>query len=291
MAKISDDSFNRGSNRLESAIPDSISISNQYCVSLASLSAISNLFKKSLSDCAERDSLTFAPIEVPERNNCLDKVLATPGRSSKKLQALMIRIANIFVLSVIGILDIGLIVLWLVSIITWWVDSFYPLSTFDFRLSTWSEATFFGIATLAAPYCYWCANHDPISWLIEQRMGCPYSHVDFVLPSGELLSSSFDTGVAISKLRLDYKRSLLLEAPVERGWSYAETQIGKPYDWSAVLGLGLWFPRDFRNDNAWYCSEIVYESLVRSGLQIVSPHVWGVSPRDLLLSPLLNSLW
>jgi len=94
------------SNLRFSTKSDSINISNQYSVSLASLSAISNLCKKSLSDCADWASLTLAPIEVPERSNCFDRVLRTPGCSSKKLQAFMILTAKFLVISVILILAI-----------------------------------------------------------------------------------------------------------------------------------------------------------------------------------------
>lgn len=94
---------------MASTSSDLIKIFSQYSVSRASLREISSLLRKSLSDCADRDSCTFAPIEVPDRNNWFPNVRATPGRSSRKLQALMMRIANSSVLSVIGILDISLI--------------------------------------------------------------------------------------------------------------------------------------------------------------------------------------
>ena len=47
--------------------------SNQYSVSFASFKPIDNLGIKSALLCACSDSLLFAPIEVPERNNYLDK--------------------------------------------------------------------------------------------------------------------------------------------------------------------------------------------------------------------------
>ena len=101
---ISIASVSNGLNLPSSTISDSINISSQYWVSLASFNAISSLLRKSLSDWALCASRTFAPTDVPERSSCFPSVLVTPGEASRKPQALTIRIANCLVLSVIGIL-------------------------------------------------------------------------------------------------------------------------------------------------------------------------------------------
>ena len=113
-------------NFLGSTTPESMRISNQYCVSLASLRAISILLKKSLSDCADLDSRTFAPIDVPERKSCLDSVLQTPGSWYRKEQAFTILIANCLVLSVIGITSLILLLRVVVLIVT-------IITTYDLR--------------------------------------------------------------------------------------------------------------------------------------------------------------
>lgn len=35
--------------------------------------------------------------------------------------------------------------------------------------------------------------------------------------------------------------------------AYAVSQLGKPYDWTALVGLGL--HRDWQEDDSWFCSE------------------------------------
>ena len=126
---ISFASWSKGLNFLGSTTPESMRISNQYCVSLASLRAISILLKKSLSDCADLDSRTFAPIDVPERKSCLDSVLQTPGSWYRKEQAFTILIANCLVLSVIGITPLILPPSVIVSIV--------HSTTYDLRLTTY----------------------------------------------------------------------------------------------------------------------------------------------------------
>lgn len=65
----------------------------------------------------------------------------------------------------------------------------------------------------------------------------------------------------------------------------AAGQIGKPYDWTAILGLGL--SRDWQNDDAWFCSELVAWSfdaggspLFRRGTarRVTPQHLWMLAP-------------
>lgn len=83
-------------------------------------------------------------------------------------------------------------------------------------------------------------------------------------------------------------RFALYEVAVEDGWKYAQTMVGKPYDYIAAAMLGLPFPRDWKDDSRWYCSELASASLLYAGMPIISPDTWGVTPRDLLLSPLIK---
>ena len=118
IALISCDSCNNNLNLFSFTNSDSIKILSQYSVSegvilrfpqnadrpKASFKAISNLWIKSLFDCADCASWTFAPILVPDLSSCLDKVLDASDCFERKLQALIILIAKFSVLSVIGIL-------------------------------------------------------------------------------------------------------------------------------------------------------------------------------------------
>ena len=66
----------------------------------------------------------------------------------------------------------------------------------------------------------------------------------------------------------------------------AESQIGKPYDWTALLGIGL--HRNWQDDDAWFCSELVAWSFAAAGqplfrkevMRRVTPeHLWMLAPK------------
>jgi hypothetical protein len=98
---ISSFSLIKGNNLFPSRILVVTSILNQYFVSLASFKEIYNLLTKSALLCADCDSSTLAPIDVPDRISCLYKTLPTPGFSSRVLHKLTILTAKLNVLSVI----------------------------------------------------------------------------------------------------------------------------------------------------------------------------------------------
>lgn len=65
----------------------------------------------------------------------------------------------------------------------------------------------------------------------------------------------------------------------------ARSQLGKPYDWTAVAGLGL--HRDWQEEDSWFCSELVAWAADQAGepwfrqeaLRRITPqHLWMLSP-------------
>lgn len=65
----------------------------------------------------------------------------------------------------------------------------------------------------------------------------------------------------------------------------AASQLGKPYDWTAIIGLGL--RRDWQEEDAWFCSELVAWAFQQAGeplfraecLRRVTPqHLWMLAP-------------
>lgn len=104
------------------------------------------------------------------------------------------------------------------------------------------------------------------SYAIARFSGGPLSHVDARLPDGRLLGARFDkcggqpSGVRIRcagyeqwKSRIVYR---LETTPVQaaRYYDFLQDQLGKPYDWSAILGFA--FNRNWRDPRKWYCSEL-----------------------------------
>lgn len=61
----------------------------------------------------------------------------------------------------------------------------------------------------------------------------------------------------------------------------ARRQIGAPYDWGGVLGLG--FRRRWHDHDAWFCSELVAAAFADAGEPVVRVDAWRITPRDLYL--------
>lgn len=131
------------------------------------------------------------------------------------------------------------------------------------------------------------AGSDILSALIRWKTGSKFNHADFLLPDGKLLGAVPGLGVVIHSVGAE-KDAAIYEVKIENGFEYALLQLNKPYDFGAVLGLGLPFPRNWQNDERWFCSELICASLLKAGCCVISPESWGISPRDLLLSPLLK---
>lgn len=61
----------------------------------------------------------------------------------------------------------------------------------------------------------------------------------------------------------------------------ARAEIGAPYDWSGVIGIG--FRRRWQADDSWFCSELIAAAFHRAGYPLVRVDAWRITPRDLYL--------
>lgn len=141
-------------------------------------------------------------------------------------------------------------------------------------------------------YIRFSAGNDPISWAIQARTACKWSHCDLLLPDGSLLGSLPGGGVQARSRIHGETRFAICEVPVVEGASWAESQIGKPYDWGAVLGLASPLPirRNWADPHFFFCSELAFLSIAHAGLNLLQPHSWGITPRDLWCSSLVTEI-
>lgn len=51
---------------------------------------------------------------------------------------------------------------------------------------------------------------------------------------------------------------------------FAYKQLGKPYDWTGLLGFLLW--RDWSEDDSWYCSELAMAAAMTGGKRLADDH-------------------
>jgi hypothetical protein len=105
-----------------------------------------------------------------------------------------------------------------------------------------------------------------------------FSHVDMILPTGELLGARTDypiNGKAGVQIRpWDYGKSTwvrqvvmeLAATPEQEAlfYNYARLQLGKPYDKLAILAF--FTERDWREPDAWFCDELLLACTEQAGL-------------------------
>jgi uncharacterized protein YycO len=136
----------------------------------------------------------------------------------------------------------------------------------------------------------YCRRHSIGSVLIRAATWSPWSHVATISSDGlQVVDARFPGGVRVrqlSELREISSKWCVREWRVpdaRSGYAWLQQQIGKPYDYTWALGLGL--QRDWGEDNAWGCSELHERFLEQCGLtrfvnqpQRVTPqHSWMVA--------------
>ncbi|WP_345815290.1 YiiX/YebB-like N1pC/P60 family cysteine hydrolase [Paraburkholderia sp. PREW-6R] len=135
-----------------------------------------------------------------------------------------------------------------------------------------------------------CTSDDPGSAIIRAATWSEFSHVAQVLPDGERVVEAVLPGVrvtSIEQLVRNHTRISLVDIPCADEGAAAEaalSQVGKPYDWRALLGIGL--HRDWQSDEKWFCSELLAWCLAQGGKRLfraeamrrVTPqHLWALN--------------
>ena len=122
------------------------------------------------------------------------------------------------------------------------------------------------------------------------------SHVDLVLPSGELLGARTDhnPGVQIRPAGYaNFSRIVQIDfdftpAQTEAYLAWIKTQIGKPYDSTGIEEFFIHSRRNWRDPIAWFCSELQARASEIAGNPLLDFSYVGcfkIDPRDLLLIP------
>jgi hypothetical protein len=141
---------------------------------------------------------------------------------------------------------------------------------------------------------------DIISWGIRVVTDCKYSHVDLVMPDGQLLGARSSGGVAIRPpnyatftARL-VKAATVTDAVGAAIYAAAKSQLGKPYDLRAIIGLALPFgssgysKEDWLMHERWFCSDLLTWAFQEGGCTLLDTTLMiRITPADMLLSPLL----
>lgn len=135
-----------------------------------------------------------------------------------------------------------------------------------------------------------CTNpRNPFSWMIRACTWSHWSHVAIVDGEDVIESIAFK-GVVVSKLSDRQKhdpRWVVVELPCDDPAAViaaARSQIGKPYDYTAVVGLG--FHRVWKDADSWFCSELVAWAFDHAGHPLFRANTLGrVTPQHLWMLP------
>lgn len=136
-----------------------------------------------------------------------------------------------------------------------------------------------------------CTNpRNPLSWAIRACTWSEWSHVAIV-DGDSVIESIALHGVVESGLhdrQHQDPRWKMVEIPCAHPGAViaaARSQLGKPYDYTAIVGLGL--HRVWKDADSWFCSELVAWAFAQAGLplfraealQRVTPqHLWMLPP-------------
>lgn len=128
------------------------------------------------------------------------------------------------------------------------------------------------------------------------ELGFWASHVECRMPDGTLLGAHVDGGVQARAGDYDatWSQQLFVDVPCNAAqaaafYSFLASQIGKPYDLTAIGEMADGFTTgeapDWVQSPAWICSALQMGALIASGIALAAPAtVRLATPRDVLVA-------
>jgi len=137
-------------------------------------------------------------------------------------------------------------------------------------------------------------GHGFVSWAIRWQTRSFWSHAALVESAGsDTIIEAWTSGVRKKELKnwdnvQRYNITGITSKQSKDAWAFAEAQVGKPYDFSGVARFVS--RRAHPPNRKWFCSELVFAALEKSGVQLLSRiPASNVSPVMLCLSPVLTA--
>lgn len=131
-------------------------------------------------------------------------------------------------------------------------------------------------------------GRDFYSRLIRWETFSPYSHAAFEFDDGfQIGAESGGVGVYPPSPGTVITRFDVDGLDIEKAVDAACSQVGKPYDWTAIAGLVM--RRDWRETDSWFCSELVAWACEQAGTPLLRANRLNrITPGQIALSPLLR---
>jgi hypothetical protein len=137
------------------------------------------------------------------------------------------------------------------------------------------------------------------SEIIRYSSRCQWSHVEeYDTLRERTFGAMLVGGVKYRELTdVQYKRAVgsetfkikLSDNECAKYSGFMQEQDGKPYDWRAIasfaMGQRVWRARDWREDDSWFCSELIARALEVAGVIRFPAGIAAsfITPRDLWL--------
>lgn len=121
------------------------------------------------------------------------------------------------------------------------------------------------------------------SYAIRTLTGSRWSHVDLFIDEKVLIGALPVSGVAAYDPKVRFAECSRYEIiPVEvsdRAIAAAISQVGKPYDWTGALGVGV--NRNWQDERRWFCSELAAWCLLKGGMELPNLNFHRYTPERL----------
>lgn len=137
-------------------------------------------------------------------------------------------------------------------------------------------------------------------WLIRVGTRSDWNHCDMLFDDGTLIGSS-GKGHGVERITLDqrlngpYKINCYrideIDLPFEEdAREFSEAQVGKKYDYTAVMAFLFPWRVNGNVKRKWFCSELVAAAIVHGGKPIARMDEWRITPNFLDTSPMLRTV-
>jgi uncharacterized protein YycO len=131
---------------------------------------------------------------------------------------------------------------------------------------------------------YTSKKHSLSSFFIRLFTFSKYSHCAIDLGDDMIIDTVLTTGVrtsTVAEFAAMYPDQVVIDIKVPddiNAYQFALEQVGKPYDWSAIISLAA--QRDWQEPDKWFCSELVEAILAAGGLQRFRDEVYKITPQE-----------
>jgi hypothetical protein len=129
------------------------------------------------------------------------------------------------------------------------------------------------------------------AWLIKLFTFSKWNHTAVMFEDSENFQNNTVIDVTgfsgvramhFSEYKKLYPRMEIIDANVpdeEAGKRFALAQIGKKYDWGAIVGI-IFQRRDWEQATKWFCSELTEAIRIQAGRRVFRSDISGVLPRE-----------